>query len=406
MTNGSNTEDQSTSTLSTGAIADDEIEQWFDEEDEESKESTPSPQVSPEEKYTQSQLRVVRSNMDFSLHMLKDSSSREWINRAPDYQRRHRWDSVKRSLLIESVLMNIPIPPLFLYENEYNQYEVMDGRQRLDTVIGFLNNDFPLRGLEFWSELNNKKFDELPLTIQRGLLRRTISAIVLLAETSLSVTDDDDIRMVMFRRLNTGGASLNPQELRNALYPGLFNKAVRDLARSDPFTAIWSIPPKLPDEDSISYPALTRNPLYKTMADAELVLRVFSIKEMITDGHRGSLRKLLDNTLKRHMIDNKDIVDKNIEIFTSALIFLSSVFEGAPFRLPGGRLSRPLYDALMVSRILFPVATVEHDYPAIRRALADALEDNTKYDILTGRGNTTDAIEQRVKLATEILAAR
>src|SRR5262249_42554728 len=146
------------------------------------------------------------------------------LNLAPIYQRRARWDRKRRSLLIESFLMNIPIPPLFLFENRYNQYEVMDGRQRLETIRDFLENRFALTGMEFWKELNGLRFVDLRPAIQKGLLRRSITAVVLLAETTQPDESATDVRMILFRRLNTGGARLNPQELRNALYPGKFNE--------------------------------------------------------------------------------------------------------------------------------------------------------------------------------------
>src|SRR5207249_4201222 len=100
----------------------------------------------------------------------------------------------------------------------------------LETISEYLDNGFALTGLEFWPELQKKRFRDLPSTIQRGLLRRSITAIVLLAETARG-EDDFDIRMVLFRRLNTGGIKLNPQEIRNTLYPGQFGKLQKELSR-------------------------------------------------------------------------------------------------------------------------------------------------------------------------------
>lgn len=384
-----------------------EVDEWFEEEDEntEAEETVPAP-LSIEEKYADSQIRVVRSNMDFSLHMLKETaSSNTWINRSPDYQRRHRWDSKKRSLLIESILMNIPIPPIFLYENEYNQYEVMDGRQRLDTTIEFLENGFKLSGLEFWKELNGKRYKDLPSLIQRGLLRRTMSAIVLLAETRrASSAEEQDIRMVMFRRLNTGGAALNPQELRNALYQSRFNSEIRDLARGPMFSRVWGIPYVLMGEDDPTPPELARNVLYKTMADCELVLRFFAIRETIQMGLRAPLRRLLDDCLKRHESDGQEQVDALSQLFSQSLATLDKVFDQKPFRLPEGRASRPLYDALMVAYSLKPDADIVQRKGAIQAALQSALSDRLQYNVLIGRGNTVDSIIDRVNLARQILS--
>jgi hypothetical protein len=186
-----------------GIVFEGEIEEWFESEDE-GGQVIETAEDALSKKYSDTQLRVVRSTLDFSLHTLKSALAEpNYINMSPSYQRRGRWDRKKRSLLIESFLLNVPIPPLFLFENDYNQYEVMDGRQRLETIANYLENDFPLTGLEFWPELQGKRFRDLPSTIQRGLLRRTISAVVLLAETTKG-EDDFDIRMVLFRRAHRG----------------------------------------------------------------------------------------------------------------------------------------------------------------------------------------------------------
>jgi hypothetical protein len=283
-------------------LSDSEVEEWFQDEDAQEQENQASTPQTIEQKYADSQLRVVRTNMDFSLHSLKQNVLEDsYINRSPEYQRRHRWDEIKRSQLIESILMNIPVPPLFLFENEYNKYEVMDGRQRLDTLVDYLDNGFPLRGLEFWHELNGKRFRDLSEILQRGMLRRTISAIVLLAETRKTFVDgEQDIRMILFRRLNTGGVTLNPQELRNALYPGNFSKMLQKAARGSTFTRIWGIPAYTAEEKGRIPSDLTKNSLYKSMADCELVLRFFAIQETILENLKGSMRILLDKCMERH----------------------------------------------------------------------------------------------------------
>jgi hypothetical protein len=69
--------------------------------------------------------------------------------------------------------MNIPVPPVFLFERDYNEYEVVDGRQRLDTIRQFLGNGFALTELLYWRELNRKRFEDLSTIIQKGLLAKS-----------------------------------------------------------------------------------------------------------------------------------------------------------------------------------------------------------------------------------------
>jgi hypothetical protein len=385
-------------------IDDVEIDEWFDEEGEDADKNGSSPALTIEEKFSISQLKVIRTSMDFTLHHLKQSLEEgDYINASPKYQRRHRWDIKKRSQLIESFLMNIPVPPIFLYENDYNQYEIMDGRQRIDTLRSFMNNEFTLRGLEFWNELDGKRYKDLPLLIQRGLARRTINAVVLLAETNAYSDDEVDIRKILFKRLNTGGVQLNPQELRNALYPGRFNELVSMLSRNKVFTDAWGIPGKTRDEDIDPSPDLLKNTLFRSMADCELILRFFGIRRLITEGTTGSIRKVLDKTAKAYQSVDESQIKTFERIFLESLNGLHSIFGGDLFIMPStGKLSRPLYDALMVAYSLVDSAQIS-PYDKIKEFL-DGIEPNTpEYNILIGKGNTTEAIRERVDLAKNIL---
>lgn len=386
-------------------VTEDEVEEWFDEEEQEEDSVEEGSDEPIEAKYAASQIRVVRSTIDFTLHTLKQSlNDPNYINISPEYQRRTRWDRKRRSQLIESFLMNIPVPPIFLFENQYNQYEAMDGRQRLETIRGFLDNTFALTGMEFFKELNGKRYNDLNPTIQRGLLRRSITAIVLLAETTRPEDSEHDIRMILFRRLNTGGARLNPQEMRNALYPGKFNKMLADTARDDLFTRIWRIPPRTPDEEEKVPKELNRNAMYRNMADCELVLRFFAIRETIEGNLRGSIRRLLDNCMERHSSDTEKQARRLSDQFLGCLEVIDKTFEGEPFVLPQtGRLSRPLFDALMVAQSLNSDRDPVEHKAKVQSRLSKALDDADKYNILIGRGNTVDAIKDRVELADDIL---
>jgi hypothetical protein len=301
-------------------------------------------------------------------------------------------------------LLNIPIPPIFLFENDYNQYEIMDGRQRLEAIKDFLENVYALRGMEYWPELDGYRFIELPPTIQRGLLRRTVSAIVLLAETSRPGDSDIDVRMALFKRLNTGGIRLNPQELRNALYPSHFNQMLFEVSRWDVFRDTWGIPRHTKEEEEAPPKSLLRNALYKNMADCELVLRFFAIKETILQDLGGSLRSLMDRAMRRHRNDDQDEVTSLKKEYKEILGFLFNVFAGHPFVLPRTkRPSRPAYDALMVGTALLGVDNLSGREAVISQNFNTAAAIPANYEVLVGRGNTVEAIKERVELARSIL---
>jgi hypothetical protein len=395
--------------MSTKSTVDsDEVEGWFEEESSESPIPVDGRALDPAEKYARSQLRVVRETKDYQLDYLKHAlqPGKELIDTAPGYQRRLRWTNKKRSLLIESFLLNIPVPPVFLFEHDYNEYEVIDGRQRIETIRAFLSNDFPLSSLEYWPELERKRFNDLPGVLQKGLLRRSLPAVVLLAETRGIGADDIDVRRVLFDRLNTGGIRLNPQELRNALYPGEFNALLIRLARSAPFTTTWGVPAYKAGEEDEPSEDLLKNALFSSLADAELVLRFFALRDAIVSSKTGSLRRILDRYMAEMLkISSSQEADMGRQ-FLETLSRLVALFDGEPFRLPKTkRPSRPLYDALMIALSLNPTLDIEAHRTEIKVALDKALESGTTYDVLVGRGNTIEAVRQRVALAAAILKA-
>lgn len=131
----------------------------------------------------------------------------------PGYQRRRVWkDNKKKSLLIESLMLRIPIPAFYFYENEDGKYQVIDGQQRLTTIKEFVNGEFRLSGLEYLGkDYNKKKFKDLDTKYVQRIYRTQIAVNILDARSPKNVIYD------IFRRVNTGGVNLNPQEMRNAI---------------------------------------------------------------------------------------------------------------------------------------------------------------------------------------------
>ncbi|EOS37730.1 hypothetical protein C808_03710 [Lachnospiraceae bacterium M18-1] len=131
----------------------------------------------------------------------------------PGYQRRSVWkDNKKKSLLIESLMLRIPIPAFYFYENEDGKYQVIDGQQRLTTIKEFVDGGFRLSKLEYLgTEYNKKKFKDLDTKYVQRIYRTQIAVNILDARSPKNVIYD------IFRRVNTGGVNLNPQEMRNAI---------------------------------------------------------------------------------------------------------------------------------------------------------------------------------------------
>ncbi len=370
-----------------------------------------------EKHFDSGRLRVVQEKNDIFLSHVVDfiggsSSSRVWGNLRPEYQRRLRWDRKKKSKLIESFIMNIPVPPVFLYEKELGKFEVMDGQQRLNAIAEFWQGKFKLDGLEIWRALNGRNYSELPPLIRRGLERAKLSAITLMSDASSIEQNSLDLRAQVFERLNTGGERLNAQELRNSLFSGSFNDLLVEISKEPNFTEAWNIPNHFENtrEDGTVSDALKRNTLYKRMSDVEIVLRFFAFQ--VPGEISGSVRKMLDDTMRenRHASENEIAEFRNQ--YMNTLQLCRDVLEDDAFRLPPenqdklGRLSKPLYDAQMVAfyRLRKKSQRIKNASEEVRGALRElSFVDSADYDLMVGRGNTAATIKERIERVEEVI---
>ena len=246
----------------------------------------------------------------------------------PDFQRRHRWNIQKKSKLIESIIMNVPIPPIFLYEKAFSVYEVMDGLQRLTAIKQFYKNEFALVDLAEWPELNGKTYRELPDQVQKGIDRRYISSIIILQETAKDATEAQRLKQLVFERINSGGEKLAGQETRNAIYNGELNKVCIKLARNITFCELWEIPKPTPEEadPNADLPEnLIMNPLFSKMEDAELVLRFFAYRQ-IEKWQSTILEEFLDNYLQEANKFNEETINELETIFNNTIEFAHNLF--------------------------------------------------------------------------------
>ena len=331
------------------------------------------------------------------------------ITLRPDYQRRSRWNDKKKSALIESMLLNLPVPPVYLYENTAARYEVVDGQQRINAIQDFVSNRLKLNGLQILPRLNGLKYKDCPPRVVRTLDRAGVSAIVVLLETDQAhprIPDmrPNDMRRHVFSRLNTGGVNLNPHEVRNAMNPGPLREALVRMSRLRVFTEAFGIPPYDPDDEENEQ--RIKNTLYSSMKDCELALKFFALRDK--DQIRGSMREILDRAMEKDLTEEQ--ADRLVEEFRQRLEFLSELFENRPFRIedPGQARSRVyagLYDASMVALDLRwdrREAIMEHA-AEIRKELRSAFEDEEQHKILTGRRNTADAVRERISLVGDLL---
>lgn len=170
----------------------------------------------------------------------------------PDFQRNQVWDIKKKSQLIESLMLKIPLPMFYVQSDEDGILTVVDGLQRLSTIRDFVLGEdymnlkkddgtrreelrgmgFKLKGLEFWSEYEGKQFYQLPPKLQNRILEAQVQVTV------IHPTTPEVVRRNIFKRINTGGIQLNSQEIRNAIYAGDSTKLLNELSNIDSFNQV------------------------------------------------------------------------------------------------------------------------------------------------------------------------
>lgn len=359
-----------------------------------------------EKKFGETAFRLSQERNDFFLPQILDFvRSKKWLNLRPEYQRRLVWDDSKRSLFIESFLLNVPIPPVFLYEWDLSRYEVMDGQQRLNSIVDFYENGYALKNLEKWKELNGLRYRDLPETLQRGLDRRRLSATVLLVEaTGAALSQQSNVRKLVFERLNTGGQQLNAQELRNCLYGGHFNDLLITLSQGPLFTEIWEIPSYDQNVDKHGNVAavLRENGLYRRMKDCEIVLRFFAFRKRANI--KGSVRSMLDRCMEQHLNATETELADLKQDFQTRLKLARDLFGDHVFRYKDEegkwQLSQPLYDGVMVAldRLWAKRDRLLSARTRVIRRVASLLRRRSAHEVIVGRPNTAKAVLKRMDL--------
>lgn len=348
-------------------------------------------------KYKRGEIRIVTEQARYPVKSIKAMLDGGDYKLNPEYQRRKRWDNGKKSRLIESFIMNVPLPPVFLYEYDYSKYEVMDGLQRLTTIYDFYSGNFALEAMGYWKELEGKRYDELPEEIQKGIDRRYISSIVLLEETAKTPEEAEELKQIVFERLNSGGEKLTAQETRNALYNGSFNQLCIKLSKNEKFRFMWNIPSEDDGEDKI-----LKSEAYRKMDDVELVLRFFAYR--FIDTFSGTVEDFLDMYLKQANTFSETTTQELEKLFNETVDITYGLFGDQAFVSPvyERQVTKPqktIYDPLMQS-------IAKHIEFKDKLLLAAEDIQNSKYDspitvngekLFDGRNTIPSIVKQRIE---------
>lgn len=237
---------------------------------------------------------------------------------SPNFQRRYVWSTKGASKFIESLLINIPIPTIFVSANEDGIWDVVDGQQRLTAITKFLNNELTLNGLETLTELNKLKYEDLDEKTKRLINNRTLSVVIIDNDSS------EDIKFDIFMRINQGSAKLNEQELRNCIYRGPFMNAIKKLGENEKLLEI------LENKEMF----ITR---YQHL---EIIERFFSIRAIIDPknfllkegAYGGRITSSINIFLKSNQNISLDEISKYMALFEKSIDKVYYVFGKNAFR--------------------------------------------------------------------------
>jgi hypothetical protein len=388
------------------------------------------PKASDEElnsRYAKGDVRIVTESARYSLAgiltMLQETVEPEGdpggkearYKLDPEYQRRHRWSVGRKSRLIESFLMNVPVPPVFLYERDLARFEVMDGRQRLTALSEFYSDRFALEGLQYWSDLNGRKYSQLPSKVRDGIDRRYISSVILLKETAATEEQAAMLKKIVFERLNSGGVELSSQETRNAVYNGPLNQLCLSLSANEEFRRMWGIPldPTQGEDDEVNESEVLDESttagkrMFEKMEDVELVLRFFAYRQI--SSFKAGLNKISE-FLDRFIIRGNGFPDNVLadyrKMFESSVTFLWASLGPDAYCVIGSsqRPTKIVYDPIMYAANTHEVKRAREKLIAgkdiLRKELATMYQ--LQSDLFSGR--RTNFVDTQAR-NTQVMAA-
>ena len=302
------------------------------------------------------------------LHGIDEDENEIFI---PDYQREMTWDEDRQSKFIESVLLGLPIPYIFVADisesEDLARLEIIDGTQRIRTLARFINNELRLNNLQKLDRLNDFTFSDLPLSRKRRFQRTTIRMIQLTEEA------DEEVRRDLFERINTGSVELNEMEKRRGSKPGKFLDLIEELSKLELFRNLCSF----------------TDTEIKKRDPQEFVLRFFAFLNNYKNYSGKKVHQFLDEYLEQ--VNKSDTLDMNAmrEEFISVLSFIQEYF---PDALHIYRKTKKQYEP--ITRIKFESITVGialalRENPELTANSTSFLESKEFKDFTKGDGSSS-----------------
>lgn len=315
----------------------------------------------------------------------------------PNIQRKYVWSNNIASRFIESALLDLPLPSIFLCRQTNGKYLIIDGLQRLTTLKYFLNMEsingkiFKIsNSKDIYEDWRGKTFNELTIDDQRRLKNKTIHAIIV---EQLHPENYDGLFLI-FERINSGGVQLNQQEIRNAIFQNNYSTMLSDI-----------------NENPLWREVFGDNLPHKRMKDVEMILRFFALKDYkIKSLDTGSLSFV--ELLNKHMANNINISFESIEClkeeFFKILYFIANTFGKDVFRInlsDNNKITKKffatIFDAIMIST--YYALNKNPNTTSSKEKLFQLFNDETFRTCINSHTTENKAIFGRISLACEVL---
>ena len=304
--------------------------------------------------------KVFTKSEDVNLLQLRDLCDEGVLITSPEYQREFREDWPKASRLVESILLNIPIPTVYLCEEEDGTISVIDGQQRITSFVMFLKNEFSLTGLDVFPELKGKYFRDLDAITQRKIKFTSIHAITLLKESQ-------NLKYEIFAILNLGSTKLSPQELRNCIYRGTFNAMLEDIAKNNKLVEKMFIGKDIKKKDH-----------------QELILRFFALRDY--NSYTSSLPKTMNTYMQVHQNDSEKLIKEAKNLFNGTVDIIKQVLGENAFKTYSydkkiylEKFSPTAYDSIIIPFSCFPRNSIMRHADEIRKKVIAIRETDEEY---------------------------
>lgn len=332
--------------------------------------------------------------LDISFGEIMGMYERGEIIISPQFQRLYRWSDYQKTRFMESILLGIPIPPIFVAEDDDGRWELVDGLQRLSTVLSFCGylrgensedkNDWTMMKGDIVDSLKDHSYEALPLKFQLNIKRSTCRVEI------IQWNSNYDMRYELFNRLNTGGSPLTDQEIRNCIFRGKterFNEFLKELSSVNDFKKLVSASEKQLEELYLEELVLRFSSLY---------LNKDSIKDNISQHMTNFMRNVVDGDIYFNYDDMRVIFKETFLLLNKIGV---DVFKGR-----NNTFSSSLFDGVLIGISENIDYYKSEEIPVLEKKIQELKENESFQKVMGSKANVYERVNKRIKIARDVFS--